>query len=104
MNWELLKIGGSGWNTAILGVLLLGAAFIWFTYQAPIRQFCSEVWAELLKCSWPWDSQQEGLKKYKELIDSTIVVVISTILLGAFVTSSDFILVKVVGFITRFNV
>jgi hypothetical protein len=31
------------------------------------------------------------------------VVIVSTILLGAFVTASDFVLVKVIGFVTRFH-
>jgi preprotein translocase subunit SecE len=66
-----------------------------------IRNFMSEVWVELGKCSWPWDPQQKGLAKYKELIDSTVVVVISSILLAAFVTSADFLLMKVVGALTR---
>jgi len=55
---------------------------------------------ELEKCSWPWDPNQTGLKKYKELIESTAVVVVSTILLAGFVTTSDLVLAHVVGFLT----
>lgn len=103
MNLEVLKIGGSWWTTAALAALLVGALLVWITSRHQIARFLREVAAELQKCSWPWDPQQEGFKKYKELIDSTVVVVVSTILLAAFVTFWDFILVKVVGFLTRFQ-
>jgi preprotein translocase subunit SecE len=68
-----------------------------------LRVFFAETWVELCKCSWPWDPQQSGLRKYKELIDSTMVVIISSLLLGGFVTFWDFILVKLVGVFTRLH-
>jgi len=55
---------------------------------------------ELEKCSWPWDPNQSGFKKYKELIESTVVVVISVVLLGGYVTSWDFLLSHVIGALT----
>ena len=45
------------------------------------RQFADEVQGELRKASWPWDPKEKGFKKYKELSDSTIVVVVAMFLL-----------------------
>ncbi|WP_343225960.1 preprotein translocase subunit SecE [Luteolibacter marinus] len=57
---------------------------------------------ELRKANWPWESDPKvkGFKKYKELVDSTIVVLIATILLAGFVSLWDFIDTNVVTFIT----
>lgn len=54
-----------------------------------IRKYFSEVILELKKASWPWDPKERGFAKYKELNDSTIVVVIAMLLLGAFVAFFD---------------
>ena len=78
---------------AIVVVLLL-------RYRLQIFHFIGEVKVELDKCSWPWDPNQTGLKKYKELIESTAVVIVSTVLLAGFVTTSDLVLAHVVGFLT----
>ncbi|MFH0879577.1 MAG: preprotein translocase subunit SecE [Lentisphaerota bacterium] len=48
-----------------------------------IRNFVGEVRAELKKCSWPNRS---------ELIDSTVVVIVSVLIIGVFVGASDIIL------------
>ena len=69
-------------------------------YRARVFSFVGEVRVELGKCSWPWDPNQSGLKKYKELIESTAVVIVSTMLLAGFVTTSDLVLAHVVGFLT----
>ncbi|PYK10778.1 MAG: preprotein translocase subunit SecE, partial [Verrucomicrobia bacterium] len=47
-----------------------------------IKNFLGEVKVELQKASWPWDPKEKGFRRYKELSDSTVVVVISMILLG----------------------
>ncbi|MFK7850700.1 MAG: preprotein translocase subunit SecE [Akkermansiaceae bacterium] len=67
-----------------------------------ITGFIGEVKGELRKASWPWDAdpKAKGFKKYKELIDSTIVVLIAVILLAAFVQFWDFIQILIVGFLT----
>jgi preprotein translocase subunit SecE len=45
----------------------------------------------LRKATWPWDPKEKGIgNKYKELIDSTIVVIIATLLLSAYVAVVDF--------------
>ena len=38
-----------------------------------IRKFIGEVRAELSKAQWPWDLNERGFKRYKELEDSTMV-------------------------------
>ena len=68
-----------------------------------IKSFFTEVKIELQKASWPWDPKEKGFKKYKELFDSTGVVIISMILLGGYVALFDFILVNVVHFFTRIH-
>jgi len=49
-----------------------------------ISNFLGEVKGELHKASWPWESDPKikGIKKYKELVDSTVVVLIAMILLA----------------------
>ena len=68
-----------------------------------IMTFFSEVKVELQKCSWPWDPKEKGFRRYKELSDSTVVVVISMVLLGGFVAFFDFALVNFVHFFTRLH-
>jgi preprotein translocase subunit SecE len=70
---------------------------------ARAKNFFSEVRTELQKCSWPWDPKEKGFRRYKELWDSTLVVVIAMLLLGGYVALFDFVLVNVVHFFTRFH-
>jgi len=65
------------------------------------KNFFSEVRLELQKASWPWDPKERGMKRYKELTDSTLVVIIAMLLLGGYVALFDFILVNVIHFFTR---
>jgi preprotein translocase subunit SecE len=64
-----------------------------------ISNFLGEVKGELRKASWPWESDPKikGLRKYKELVDSTIVVLIAMVLLAGFVQFWDFFHVLIVG-------
>jgi len=70
-----------------------------------ISTFVSEVKGELRKASWPWDSDPKarGFKKYRELIDSTIVVLVAMILLAAYVSLWDLINREVIGWLTSFG-
>ena len=68
---------------------------------AKTRSFIAEVRLELQKASWPWDPKEHGMKRYKELTDSTLVVIIAMLLLGGYVALFDFILVNVIHFLTR---
>jgi preprotein translocase subunit SecE len=70
---------------------------------ARIKNFFSEVRTELVKCSWPWDMKEKGFRRYKELTDSTLVVIIAMLLLGGYVALFDFILVNVVHYFTRLH-
>lgn len=67
-----------------------------------IATFIHEVKAELRKASWPWDNdpQVKGFQKYKELIDSTIVVLVAMVLLAGFVSLFDVVAVEVLGLLT----
>ncbi len=65
------------------------------------KTFLGEVKVELQKASWPWDPKEKGFRRYKELFDSTVVVIMAMLLLGGYVALFDFILVNVVHFFTR---
>ena len=67
------------------------------------KNFFNEVKLELQKASWPWDPKEKGFRKYKELFDSTGVVIVSMLLLGGFVAFFDFVLVNFVHFFTRLH-
>jgi preprotein translocase subunit SecE len=67
------------------------------------KTFFNEVKVELQKASWPWDPKEKGFRKYKELTDSTLVVIISMVLLGGFVAFFDFVLVNFVHFFTKLH-
>ena len=66
-----------------------------------LNKFSSEVKSELQKCSWPWDPKEKGVKRYRELIDSTVVVLVPIVLLGGFVAFSDLILMNVMDLILQ---
>jgi preprotein translocase subunit SecE len=68
-----------------------------------IKNFFGEVKVELQKASWPWDPKEKGFRRYKELSDSTVVVVIAMLLLGGYVALFGFILVNFVHFFTRLH-
>jgi preprotein translocase subunit SecE len=87
------------WNF-IAVALGVGLVALLLRYRVQVIRFTSEVKVELGKCSWPWDPNQTGFKKYKELIESTVVVIISVVLLAGYVTTWDFLLAHVVGFAT----
>ena len=65
------------------------------------KNFVSEVKVELTKASWPWEPKEKGVKKYKELIDSTLIVVIAMLLLSGYVAGWDFIMNLIVGFLFK---
>lgn len=63
-----------------------------------ISQYISAVKGELKKCSWPWESDPKvtGFKKFRELQESTLVVLVAMVLLGAYVAFFDYVLAAVV--------
>jgi preprotein translocase subunit SecE len=67
------------------------------------KDFFNEVKVELQKASWPWDPKEKGIKKYKELTDATVVVIVSMVLLGGYVALFDFVLVNAIHYFTRLH-
>jgi preprotein translocase subunit SecE len=63
-----------------------------------------DVVGELKKATWPWDPKEKAFgAKYKELIDSTVVVIIAMLLLSAFVSLTDFSLMGINNLIFKSN-
>lgn len=100
---EYLKINDSWITGGIVYAILIVALVFFFRNLTKISSFAGEVKGELRKASWPWDSdpKSKGFRKYKELIDSTIVVLIAVILLAGFVQFWDFIQIYAVSFLTQ---
>ena len=66
-----------------------------------IKTFFSEVRTELMKASWPWDPKERGFKRYKELVDSTMVVVVAMLLLAGYISLCDLCLTSIIGALTN---
>jgi preprotein translocase subunit SecE len=66
-----------------------------------LKSFVTEVKVELIKASWPWEPKEKGMKKYKELTDSTLLVVIAMLLLAGYVGLWDFLMLSLSGFLTK---
>ena len=56
------------------------------------RDFIAEVIVELKKSAWP---------TRKELVDSSLVVILTVVILGMFVASADIIIGRIVAMLTR---
>ncbi len=69
--------------------------------MSKLRTYWDEVMVELRKATWPWDPKERGVKKYKEIIDSTTVVVVAMLLLGGYVALWDLVLNSLMGLLTR---
>ena len=67
------------------------------------RNFFGEVRAELQKASWPWEAKDKGIRRFKELTDSTIVVIIAMLLLGGYVALFDFVIINFIHYFTRMH-
>ena len=65
------------------------------------KSFFAEVAVELQKASWPWDPKEKGMKKYRELVDSTLIVVIAMLLMSGYVALWDLVMVNIVGALTK---
>ena len=68
-----------------------------------VKNFLSEVKVELQKASWPWEPKEKGIKRYKELTDSTLVVIIAMLLLGGYVALFDFVIINFIHYFTRLH-
>ncbi len=65
-------------------------------------RYFREVRTELQKATWPWDPKEKGFKKFRELTDATVVVVIAMLLLAGFVAFCDLCLTNTVKLLTTF--
>ncbi len=70
---------------------------------AQTKKFFNEVMVELRKASWPWDPKEKGFRRYRELFDDTVLVVIAMLLLGGYVALFDFVLINVIHFFTKLH-
>jgi preprotein translocase subunit SecE len=68
---------------------------------AKTKAFISEVRTELVKATWPWDPKERGFKRYKELVDSTLVVVVAMLLLAGYISLCDLCLTSIIGALTQ---
>ena len=73
------------WTTILVWSVAVGALFAYLWWQGQLKRFATyvqETREELKKCSWPTWSELKG---------STVVIVISTALLGAFTVVVDLV-------------
>jgi preprotein translocase subunit SecE len=76
-------------SAVIIGVVF---GFLWYKgYLIKIRNYVAETQEELRKCTWPTVDELKG---------STVVVVVTIALLGAFTVGVDWILSMVMRVIT----
>lgn len=68
---------------------------------AKLKKFTGEVRGELAKAQWPWNPHEKGVCKFKELSDSTKVVLVAMFIVGGYIAFFDFILVNIVEFLVR---
>ncbi len=99
---EAFKIGGSWLVAALVYGLVVLVLFVVMAYRTRIVRFVREVRVELAKCTWPWDPEQTGFRKYKVLIDTTIVICVATLLMAGYITGFDFAINKLVGWLVNF--
>ena len=76
-----------------VGIIAAVFGFLWWQgHIARLRTYVLETREELRKCTWP---------SLHELKGSTVVVMISILILGAFTVSVDFLLTLVVRWMTQ---
>jgi preprotein translocase subunit SecE len=79
----------SNWTTIIFWVAVVGIVFGYLWWQGQVRQlaiYLQETREELKKCSWP---------SWTELKGSTVLIMISILLMGAFTEVVDRVLFAV---------
>ena len=99
MNLNDFLINGSWPLTIFVWTLSAALLALLVVFRSQIRGFSGEVRLELAKASWPWEPKERGVKKYKELIDSTLIVVIAMFLLAGYVSGWDFIMNLIVSYL-----
>ncbi|MFI0348089.1 MAG: preprotein translocase subunit SecE [Chthoniobacterales bacterium] len=66
-----------------------------------IKKYITEVKAELAKAQWPWSNDEHGIKRFRELWSSSLVVIVAMLLVGGYISFFDFITINVIGFLTH---
>jgi preprotein translocase subunit SecE len=99
---DMFQISNNWYITAVIYAIVLVLAILVIRHAATIQRFIGEVKGELRKATWPWESDPKikGFKKYKQLIDSTVVVLIAMLLLAGYVSFWDFIQNSVLNSLT----
>ena len=77
--------------TIVVWAVVIGGLFalLWYKgYIVRLKKYCEETWAELKpgKCSWP---------TWNELKGSTVLIGVTIVLLGVFISVLDFVFNKV---------
>lgn len=78
----------------IIWVIVIGGAFLFAWrkgYLLRLSNYIAETKEELRKCTWPTVNELKG---------STVVVMVTIVLLGAFTVSVDFVITLLIRFIT----
>ena len=77
------------------GVIAVIFAALWFTGNlVRLRNYVLETREELRRCTWP---------TWEELRGSTVLVILSVAMLGAFTVAADYVLVLVVNALSALN-
>jgi preprotein translocase subunit SecE len=66
-----------------------------------ISNYIKEVQIELHKAQWPWSNEEHGIKRFRELWSSSLIVIIAMLLVGGYISFFDFITINIIAFLTR---
>jgi preprotein translocase subunit SecE len=98
---ESFMIGNSIWVTGLVYGLVTAVLVLLVVFHGKISAFLAEVRAELGKCAWPWDPEQNGLRRYRALLDSTLMVGLVTLGMTAVVSGSDWCISALVRYLVK---
>ena len=104
--YPLLEISGGA--VLLIGLYWLSINWSWLylgtvTFSKHSVVYVQQVHDELYKCTWPWDPNLEAtnIRKYRELIQLTGLVIISVVLLAGLVSVADLLIHPAIGFLTN---
>ncbi|MDK3161943.1 preprotein translocase subunit SecE [Kamptonema cortianum] len=76
-------------TTAVWTIVFVIVAWFVIRHGSRIRDFLGETKVELGKCIWPVDPQEKGYARYQGLVQSTLVVVVASLLLSLYIAFAD---------------
>ncbi len=94
MDFNNYLINGSWALSIFVWVVVLATVIALIAYRNRVRIF-QRGHGRTQKSSWPWEPKEKGMKKYKELTDSTMIVIIAMILLAGYVGLWDFLMLNI---------